>query len=145
MATGSSVVSSAFFRAGIRAAETTITSDELTNGFDLLVDLLNEWQLSGLPLGFVQSAEISDDLGIVKEAESAAKWNLAVRINAAYQRPIPPGLIEMADSSYRAMLNAMNIVGTTSMPGNLPIGSGNDDDNDFFERKFYPPSQDKNF
>lgn len=129
MSTASEVVRSGYFRAGIRSSESSLTDDELENGFDLLVDMLNEWRLSGIPISFDQSAAPADDLGVQKEALGAIKWGLAVKINAAYQRPPIPSLIAEADASYRSMLNAMTLF-KQSRYGNLPIGSGSEESTD---------------
>lgn len=142
--TGNDAVRAAFFRAGIRSSETPLAPDELVNGFDMLIDMLNEWQGSGIALNFDQSLSAADVLGVPKESYGAIKAQLAVRINAAYQRPIMPSLMAVADDSYRRMLHALMTLPDTVMPCTAPVGSGNE--SGFIrDAHFYAPPQDKNF
>ncbi len=125
MTTGSDVVRAGFFRAGIRGAETPLTAEEHVNGYEILIDMLNEWQASGVNLAFVVPASSASELIVPNAALAAIKCNLAVKINNAYQRPPNIGLINDATESFQAMLVALKPVITTAYPAGLSRGVAN--------------------
>lgn len=140
--TANDVVTRALQMVGVRAAETPITAAELSDGLDLLNDMLAEWQGSGLKLGYVPISTGTDELDLPEVCNMAVKSNLAIYMHPEYGKQVNPALAAAATDSYNQMVNALVRIGDVSPPSTLPIGSGN---LDYTETNFFPSVKKVNF
>lgn len=96
-ATGDSIVTTALRKLSLRSSTTPPTSNELTDGREVVNDMLEEWAYDGIDLGVTEITAGASNLP--KWSLSAVKTNAALRIAAEYGRPIPDGLAAEAVNS----------------------------------------------
>lgn len=146
MATVLDVVTGALKLLEVRTAESPITASESQDGLEALNDMMNEWNVDGIDIGY-ESVDSSDaELFVKLGSIGAMKANLAIYIAPEYGRVVTLDLQKRADRSKKA-LRASIPLNDSQMPDTLPVGSGNEDnhhtsDGDsgsiFGNDKFYP-------
>jgi hypothetical protein len=143
MATASDLILRAFTRAGIRASETSLESDEIQDALSLLNDMLAEWEPL-YHLGASPVELVADTVRIPRNANGAVIDNLAVRLCPEYSRPVSPALAMSANESLKNLLNARINLSNVQFPSTLPIGAGNKDTLDV-ENVFFSEQDERNF
>ncbi len=146
MTTALQVIERAFSKAGIKPAEAPLTASEISDGLDVLNDLLSEWGTNG-PLKDAAPVEsVNDTLIIPRFAFGAVKANLAIRIAGEYDRVITQGMAFDATDSKNELVKATINLSNTDYPSTLPVGSGNMDDLFLGVRdEFFRESKKRNF
>ena len=146
METVTEVVSGALRLLEVRTAESAITPEEAQDGLTALNDMMNEWNVDGIDIGYETLDEVEDELFVTLGSLGAIKSNLAIYIAPEYGRIVTPALIERAKRSKRS-LRASIPLNRSQYPDSLPIGSGNEDNNfvsdgdapgGLRDSKFYP-------
>lgn len=97
-ALGSDIVAAAFRKIGIKAAETPLTTNELSDGLDTVNDMLAEWRYDGIDLG-VTSID-ANATSLPTWSLSAVKSSLGARLATEYAVPISDSLALTATDSY---------------------------------------------
>lgn len=128
MATVTEIVSGALQLLEVRTAESAITSAEAEDGLVSLNDMMNEWNVDGINVGYETLDDIDDDLHVKLGSIGAIKSNLAVYIAPEYGRIVTPHLETRAIRSKRSLRASIPLNGS-EFPDTLPIGSGNEDNN----------------
>jgi hypothetical protein len=126
MATSTDIVSGALRHIGVRAAESPLTAAEIQDGMEDLNDMGNEWEESGIHLGFTSSIDANATLDIPASSLAAFKANLAIRLAPSYGRIITPALANLANISLNALVKSTAFIGDVEFPDTLPRGSGNE-------------------
>lgn len=145
MATGEEFVRRALIKAGIRTAESPLSSDEIQDGLEQFNDMMSAIEPS-LQLGFVPLENATDTVTIPREANAYVKAVLAIYFTSEYGRVASPVLTAEASNMYDALLTAIVTIPDVGYPSTLPLGSGNvNSDLDVFDARFFPADKQSNF
>lgn len=125
MATALNVVTGALQLLEIRVAESAVTSSEAEDGLTALNDMMNEWNVDGINIGYETLDDSDDELSVKLGSLGAIKANLAVYIAPEYGRVVTEALQKRADRSKKS-LRASIPINRSEFPDTLPIGSGNE-------------------
>ena len=128
MATVTEVVTGALQLLEVRTAESSITAAEAEDGLTSLNDMMNEWNVDGINIGYETLDNIAEELHVSLGSLGAIKSNLAIYIAPEYGRIVTPHLEMRAKRSKRS-LRASIPLNHSEFPDTLPIGSGNEDNN----------------
>jgi len=146
MTTALKIINRAFQKTGIKAAETPLKPSELTDGLDVLNDLIKSWGASGLLVGVAPVQDVGDDLNEPDEATWALKANIAVIIAGEYRIEITQSMAVDASQSKNLLITATANLNDTEYPSTLPIGSGNRNQYGYgYDRDFFPENDKENF
>lgn len=146
MATVTEVVTGALILLEVKVAEAAITAPEAEDGLVSLNDMMNEWNVDGINVGYETLDSIDDQLHVSLGSIGAIKANLAVYIAPEYGRTVSGTLEKRANRSKKS-LRATIKINSSEFPDTLPIGSGNEDNNfvadgdspgNLRSSKFYP-------
>jgi len=125
MATARAIVEGGLRLSGIRAAESPIEAQEAQDALESLNDMLNEWDLDGIHIGFETIQDLDDEVYIHEGLIGGVKANLAVYINPEYDRALNPTLMPRAITGKRAARASIRLY-SSEYPDTLPVGSGNE-------------------
>ena len=128
MATVTEVVSGALQLLEVKTAEAAITPVEAEDGLVSLNDMMNEWNVDGINVGYETLSSIEDQLNVDLGAIGAIKSNLAVYIAPEYGRAVSPTLDTRARRSKKSLRASIKL-NPSEFPDTLPIGSGNENNN----------------
>ena len=146
MATVTEIVTGALVLLEIKVSESAIEAPEAEDGLTALNDMMNEWNVDGINVGYETLSSIDDELFVDLGAIGAIKANLAVYIAPEYGRTVSPSLATRANRSKRSLRASINL-NPSQYPDTLPIGSGNEENNytpdgdspgNLRSSKFYP-------
>ena len=126
MATVTEIVKGALLLLEIKVAEAAITGAEAEDGRVALNDMMNEWNVNGINVGYETLDNADDELFVDLGAIGAIKANLAVYIAPEYGRSVGEELRLRARRSKRSLRGSIDLK-PTEFPDSLPIGSGNED------------------
>lgn len=145
MTTMREVVQDAMEDIGVKAAEISLTPDELQSGIRRLNDMLAQWDQLGIIVGYNPVTNGDDVLELDPAAIAAAKAKLAIKLAPSYSKVITPGLVENARESMD-MLEIMNShIGEIAYPDSLPLGSGNSCGGTYVDQVFFNANKKSNF
>ena len=145
MATGTDIITGALRRAKIVSAEIPIEASDLANGLEDLNDWASLLEVSDIALGFTPLSAATDTVNIPIEAVAMYKCNLAVYMLAQYGLPADVLLLNDANTTMKAVLNAFAPTLDVDFPDTLPTGSGNQTQLSGNDQRFFPNNQDTNF
>lgn len=145
MTTVLQMINGATEKLGVKTAESELEEGDFQVVLDELNDLLTEWADSGLTPSFSEVSESTDIVNIDRNAVSAAKNNLAIRIAPSFQRVITSSLAQIANDSLRRLEASQIFIGRVALPDTLPTGSGNSCSGIFENDRFFPPNKTENF
>jgi len=128
MPTVTEIVTGALGLLEVNTAESAITADEAEAGLTALNDMMNEWNVDGINIGYETLDDVEDEVFVTLGSLGAIKSNLAIYIAPEYGRIVTPGLEVRAKRSKRS-LRASIPLNQSQFPDTLPIGSGNEDNN----------------
>lgn len=149
MATVTEFVTGALQLLEVKTAEAAITSAEAEDGLVSLNDMMNEWNVDGINIGYETLDSIEDEVFVTLGSEGAIKANLAVYIAPEYGRIVSASLEARAIRGKRSVRGSIPL-NSSEYPDSLPIGSGNEDNNfvadgdspgNLRSSKFYPTNQ----
>ena len=145
MTTAQQIIDGAAVKASIKTAEIDLEAFEFQQILDEMNDMLSEWADSGLTPSFSEVTNSSDTVNIDRNAVSAVKNALAIRIAPSFGKVISQGMVLIANES-RSRLEASQIfIGEVAYPDSLPTGSGNDCADSSISRRFYTQNKQDNF
>ena len=135
MTTALQIVEGAAVKANIKTAEIPLEAFESQQILDDMNDLLTEWADIGLTPAFTEVSNLTDTVDIDRNAVSAAKNALSIRIAPSFNKALTQGMVINAETSLRRLEASVVFIGDVSFPDTLPTGSGNDcyDDDRFFD------------
>ena len=122
------VVTGALQLLEIRTAESPIEANEAEDGLTALNDMMNEWNVDGINVGYESLDNVEDRLHVKLGAVGAIKANLAVYIAPEYGKSVSAALALRAKTSKRSLRGAIKL-NDAEFPDTLPIGSGNENNN----------------
>lgn len=122
------IVSDALMMLGVRVGESPITAAEAVDGLFTLNDMLAEWSVDGIDIGYEALDETTDVVNVIPGGVAAIKPNLAIYMAPEYGRVVTEALFRRAKSAKRAIRSSIRLR-RTQYPDTLPIGSGNEDSN----------------
>lgn len=128
MATVTEIVSGALQLLEVRTAESAIEAPEAEDGLTSLNDMMNEWNVDGIDVGYETLDDVDDELFVDLGSIGAIKANLAVYIAPEYGRVVSTSLEMRARRSKRSLRASIPLNGS-DYPDTLPIGSGNENNN----------------
>lgn len=123
-----SIVENALTMLGIRLAQAALTAEEAVDGLFSLNDMMAEWELDGINVGYEALDETTDIIHVIPGAIAAIKPNLAIYLAPEYGRIVTASLEKRARSSKRALRSSIQLR-RAQFPDTLPIGSGNENNN----------------
>jgi hypothetical protein len=141
MTTATQVIHDALQEILVQADEQDYQASEYQAGKRALNDMMQEWDASGLSLGFTLIDNITNTVTVAAGLIGAVKTNLAMRLAPQFDVAITPGLLNSAKSGMQAVRNIAVTTNPTSLPSILPVGSGNEDEY-YSTRRFFPPPED---
>jgi hypothetical protein len=145
MTTAQQIIDGAAVKASIKTAEIDLEAFEFQQILDEMNDMLSEWADSGLTPAFTEVTNSTDTVKIDRNAVSAVKNALAIRIAPSFGKIISQGMVLNANES-RSRLEASQIfIGEVAYPDSLPTGSGNDCADSSISRRFYTQNKQDNF
>lgn len=145
MTTMLEVVQDAMEEIGVKTAEIPLTNDELQAGIRRVNDMLAEWSDLGLTAGYVEVTNGPDVLNVDRNAISAIKYNLAIRLAPSLRAIITPALAAIALDTKNALETSSVFIGPVAYPDTLPLGSGNECDPFYNDDRFFPENSIENF
>lgn len=146
MSTAQKILDRAFTKNGIRAAETPLTPSEISDGLDVLNDLLASWDSTGVLKGITPVMDVSEDLMEPRYSTWAIKTHVAAILAGEYGVQVTQALAADVVNSMNSMLSASINLQDLEFPSTLPIGSGNRNlYGEGFDRDFFREDQKRNF
>lgn len=146
MSTARRIIERAFSKNGIRGAETEISPSEISDGLDVLNDLLAQWDSTGVLKGIPPVQDVDTELMEPRYSTAALKAQVAVIIAGEYGIPVSTALAQDLTGSLNSMLSANTDLQNLEFPSTLPIGSGNRDEyGTGYDRDFFPENSKRNF
>lgn len=149
MATVTEIVNGALLLLEVRTAEAAVTAQEAEDGLASLNDMMNEWNVDGINVGYETLNDVNDIMYVDLGAIGAIKANLAVYVAPEYGRLVSASLQARADRGKKALRASINL-NPSQYPETLPVGSGNegnnytsngDTPNGLRDSRFYPSNE----
>ena len=125
MAKAGQVVNRALSLILVQPDEAAIQPSESKAAIEVLNDMMAEWDMNGISIGYSVVTSLSNDLTVPDYALAAMKSNLAVRLAPEFDGNASGLLVTLADRQHSALLNATLTIGPSPMPCTVPVGSGN--------------------
>ena len=122
------VVTGALVLLEIRTAEAPIEPNEAEDGLTALNDMMNEWNVDGINVGYESLDNVEDQLHVKLGSIGAIKANLAIYIAPEYGKAVSSDLVRRARSGKNSLRGAIKL-NDAEFPDTLPIGSGNEGNN----------------
>ena len=145
MTTMREVVEDALEEIGVKTAEIALTSDELQSGIRRANDMLLEWADLGLTPSYQEVIYGDDSINVDRNAISAIKYSLAMRLAPSFQKNISQALAMLASETKSALETSSVFIGRVAYPDTLPTGSGNDCQDRYLDDRFFPRNKEENF
>ena len=145
MTTAQQIVDGAAVKATVKTAEIELEAFEFQQILDDMNDLLSEWADSGLTPAFTEVSNSTDTVNIDRNAVSAVKNALAIRIAPSFNKPITQGMVINASDSKSRLEASQIFIGEVAYPDTLPTGSGNDCADVSIDRRFFKQNTKDNF
>jgi hypothetical protein len=142
MTTVLQIVNGAAEKIGVKEAESALEADDFQVILDELNDMLFEWADLGLTPAFTYVQYSTDTVNISRNAVSAVKNNLAIRIAPSFERIVTQALAKIATDSLEALRTSTVYIGDVAYPDSMPTGSGNDCSTN---RRFFSQNKTENF
>ncbi|MBL4869827.1 MAG: hypothetical protein JKX72_02610 [Robiginitomaculum sp.] len=139
------IVNGAAEKLGVKSAESALEPGDFQVIVDEMNDMLTEWADIGLTPAFVEVLNSTDTVNVDRNAVSAIKSNLAIRIAPSFQRGVQRELAVAAAATLQALEASEIFIGEVALPDTLPSGSGNDCSNVFSNDRFFPQNKKVNF
>lgn len=143
MSTAAQFIKTALQLILVQGSEADLEADEFASGIEYLNDMMAEWDGSGIHLGFTIIQSLGDEVTVPAFANQAIKQGLAIRLGPEFGGLVSPLLDRNATASYRAMLNAVVEIESTSFQSTMPMGSGNTGTGSRRTSPFYPSDTDE--
>lgn len=85
----------------------TASAEQGTYCLRQLNQMLAQWEVEGVPLGYFAQSSTAADCPIPDWAEGGVSNKLALRIAGQYSAPIPPATVVAADEGYQVILRTV--------------------------------------
>ncbi len=145
MTTVLQIVDGAAEKLGVKTAESDLESGDFQVIVNEMNDLLTEWSDSGLTPAFKEVTESTDTVDVDRNAVSAIKNALAIRIAPSFERIVTQALAKNASDTLQRLQSSVVFIGEVAFPDTLPTGSGNNCAGSFQNDRFFPSNKKGNF
>ncbi len=145
MTTVLQIVDGAAEKIGVKEAESALESADFQVIINEMNDMLLEWADIGLTPAFKEVTESTDTVDVDRNAVSAVKNNLAIRISPSFDRIVTQALAKIASESLQRLQASTSFIGDVAYPDTLPTGSGNDCADVAIDRRFFKQNIGENF
>ena len=120
------IVTAALRLLEVQTTESPVEAPEAVDGLEALNDMMNEWNVDGIDVGYESLEVPSDILYVDLGSVGAIKSNLAVYIAPEYGRVVTPELLKRAKTGKASLRGSLKL-NPAQFPDTLPVGSGNED------------------
>jgi hypothetical protein len=145
MTTALQIVEGAAEEITVKTAEIPLESADAMIFFNRMNDMLLEWADLGITPQFAEVYNLTDEIGIDRNAVAAVKYNLAIRCAPAFQKQVAMALGTVASDSYNRLLASITNI-NVEFPDTLPVGSGNEcAEANYLDDRFFPSQKEENF
>lgn len=145
MTTVLQVINGAAEKVGVKEAESPLEPEDYQVILDEMNDMGTEWADIGLTPAFVEVFNEDDIVNIDRNAVSAFKNTLAIRIAPSFERIVTRALALMAEDTLNRLRASVIHIGEVAYPDTLPTGSGNDCGSPFLNDRFFDENKTENF
>ena len=126
MATVEQVAKAALQKILVQASEAELQPDEYQDIIFTMNNFMTALDADGYSLGYTVVSSLGDTVTIPAGALRGLIYNLAVEAAPEYGGVVTPECAAIAKTSLATMQRLGQYVPTSSYPGDLPIGSGNE-------------------
>ena len=139
--TAGDIVKDALGEITVLGAEAPVEAVDAQIGVRYLNRMMAAFDADGIDLGYTEAANLNSPITVPAGAIDGMVTQLAVRLHAQFSAadPLSQDLLARAVSGKKTMRNLAVRVGASEFPSTLPIGSGNEYDNN--TNHFYPDLQ----
>lgn len=129
--TAGDIIKDALGEITVLGAEAPIEAVDAQVSIRYLNRMMAAFDADGIDLGYTEASSLSSAITVPAGAIEGMVAQLAVRLHAQFSAadPLSQDLLARAVSGKRTMRNLAVVVGASEFPGTLPIGSGNEHDN----------------
>jgi hypothetical protein len=114
----------------VEAADAPLEPDEYDDYYDALNDFMAALEADGVRLGYTPVTNGADEVTVPPGAIRGIVANMAIEVAPDYGGKVSPALAQQAMAGMRTLERLGVHIGPTSLPDNLPRGTGNDDQPD---------------
>jgi hypothetical protein len=139
------VIDGAAEKIGVKEAESPLEPSDYQVILNEMNDMGTEWADIGLTPAYVEVFNDTDTVNIDRNAVSAFKNNLAIRIAPSFERIVTPELAGIAQDTLDRLRASVVYIGEVAYPDTLPTGSGNDCGGPFWNDRFFDQNKKENF
>lgn len=125
MATKRELIVQGFEEIGIASSAFDLQAEELDTGLRRLNQLMAEWDVHGIRLGFNMGGTLNEDSGIPESAIFAVCANLGLRLASSFGKAVSPQTMLEAKKAYDVLVSYGQTIPEYQFPSILPIGRGN--------------------
>lgn len=142
MATVGEIAKASFQKILTQGSEAPFEADEYNDFITALNVYMLDLDASGISLGYTEVSSLGDAVTIPTGALRGVIYNMALEIAPDYGGVVTADLVRIAREGKRTMSRLGQITPTSSFPGTLPVGSGNQwDGGGTYTRRFYPDAE----
>lgn len=141
MATAAQVIKAALQRILVQGSEAPLEASEYQDAIFAMNNFMLALDAEGVSLGYTEVSNLGDEVTIPSGALRGLIANLAVEVSPDYDGTITDGLAAAAIAGLDTMRLLGQRVPTSSLPGTLPVGSGNSGDSQTRFSNFYPDEE----
>lgn len=136
--TAGDIVKDALGEITVLGAEAPVEAVDAQIGIRYLNRMMAAFDADGIDLGYTEATNLNSPITVPVGAIDGMVTQLAVRLHAQFSAadPLSQDLLARAVSGKKTMRNLAVRVGASEFPSTLPIGSGNEYDNN--TAHFYP-------
>ena len=145
MTTATQIIVGAAEEIGVKSSESALEAGDFQVILDRMNDLGVEWADANLTPAYTDVFNGTDAVNIERNAVSAFKLNLAIRIAPTFERIVTPALANNARESLQMLQASVVHIGPVAYPDTLPLGSGNECGDDVLNRRFFGQNKVENF
>ena len=108
MATAQTFIESALRKIQIKGAETPLSTQELTDGLEVLNDMGAQLEVEGFELGFTTLSVVGDTVTVPAYSNEFYKLQLAARLATEYAVPFNDSLVASLQAARRSVIRELN-------------------------------------
>ena len=125
METASTVILDALQLIVVQASEAPIEADEAQTALRQMNRMMARFDAEGISLGYTSVTSLGDTVTVADGALDGVVYNLAIALAPYYEVPVSLEIAKVARDGKEAMRALSFRLDPVQLPGNLPVGSGN--------------------
>lgn len=124
MATVAEVAKASLQKLLVQASEADLEPAEYQDFIFAMNNYMAALEAEGIDIGYSPVSDLGDELTVPDGAISGIVSLMAIEVAADYDRQVSPALATSAENGMRVILKLGQVVQRSSLPANLPLGSG---------------------